>query len=293
MVEIIKKHVADVGRVPTNEELARLAKVSVGKAFVALDDYKNKVGDTSNDVVSDFLGSQYKEPLNYIQIALFIISGVTYLLSLYFTGLWFKSMFHIVIASAISFSMVTYMVISPSLIKKGYRLIIGFTFLLALFFSMGSTIAGQYNKTIENSETLETNNTDIFLILDTREVEALEYIEDIKKDKEVHENTIIELSKERIKNQAYIGTERNKIAEYNGKIEEQHLVLNNIRLEKSELLTKGIKTVKKVDFYSMLSELFNIKKTLIQFVVQVLPAIFIDVISALCFNLAIKRGKEC
>lgn len=293
MVDIIKKHLDDVGRLPTNEELARLARVSVGKAFVALDDYKNKMGDTSDDVVSSFLGSQYKEPLNYLTIALYILASVTYLLSLYFTGLWFKSMFHIVVASAISFSMVTYMVLAPSLIKKGYRLIIGFTFLVALFFSMGSTVAGQYNKTIANNETQETNNTDIFLILDTRELEALEYIEDIKKDKIVHETTILTLSKDRIKNQAYISTERNKIAEYNGKIEEQHLILNNIRAEKAELLTEGIKTVKEIDFYSMLSTLFGIKRTVLQFWVQALPAIFIDIISALCFNLAIKRGKEC
>jgi hypothetical protein len=237
MIDIIKKHVNDVGRVPTNEELARLARVSVGKAFVSLEEYKNLMGDNSNDVVESFLPSDKKIKPNYLTVMLFILSGATYLLSLYFTGLWFKSMFHIAIASAISFSMVTYMVIAPSLIKKGYTLIIGSTFLLALFFSMGSTIAGQYNKTMENVESNETNTTDIFLLLDTRELEALEYIKDIKKDKEVHETTILELSKERIKNQAYVATERNKIAKYNGDIENQKEVLKNIRLEKTKLLS--------------------------------------------------------
>lgn len=293
MREHIQKHLDDVGRLPTLEELSKIARVSKASAFLGLEEFrKEKEKVKAETVEGTTLTKDKSDSSKIIPLSLFILSGVTYILSLYFTGLWFKQMFNNFIAYSISFSMVTYMVISPSLLRKGYRVIIGSTFFIALIFSMGSTIAGQYNMTIVNNESSDTNNTLVFQSLKSEEQEILSYIEELKSDKEVHSNTIIKLSEDRIKNQVYIKTERNKISEYNKKIEVQKQLLKDNRAEQGSLLGEGVKTLSEVDFYSMLAELLDMNKENIRFIIQCLPAIFIDVISALCFNLGLKELKN-
>ena len=71
-----------------------------------------------------------------------------------------------------------------------------------------------------------------------------------------------------------------------------YISLYNVRDERNTMLNDGV-APERDDFYTFISKLVDKDKSMVEFFIAVLPAIFIDVISALCLNLAlfIRRKK--
>lgn len=230
-----------------------------------------------------------------LRVALFIVSGLTFMLSVYFTELWFGDTLHWIISYSMSLSLVVFMILSPTIVLyiKGFvKAPIYLSFAIALVFSMGSTVAGQYNKRSQAVDIVDTNNRALYSILEAEEADKVRRIEEMKQEKAIHLSTIQMLStseEARIENWQSIATERNKIEQYNLRIQQEEALLEGVRGNLKIELENGNtgETEVRVDFYTWIANLRNWKRSNVEFWISVLPAVFIDIISALCLNLAL------
>lgn len=275
------------GRLPSQVELSKELKLSPQIAIKALVAYTQE--KTTEKVQHKKEERKQSITIKVLRIALLCLSAMAFTLSVYFTGLWFSGRFHIIISGLISLSMVMFMVISPQTMRfitnpliKG---IVILSFSVALVFSMGSTIAGQYQKTSERIENLP-NKAYIFDQLLGNEQEIKDLIEDAQRDKAIHQSSIEMLSEteeSRVENWQQIATERKYIESFDQRIDKLREELANVRTNK---LDNGVIEEER-DFYSFISGLTGMEKSFTEFLVSSLPAIFIDIISALCLNLAL------
>ena len=291
--EFIDNFRENTGRLPSQVELSKQLKLSATDAVKILLQY-------SKEPPKHVKALRKFSKVTALRVVLIMVSLFTFILSIYFTGLWFKSMFNIFIAGLISVSMVSYMVISPQVtpyIKGIVKIPLWATFMIALLFSMGSTVAGQYNKITDGVDVTSVNDRTTYSILLREEHEKVQKILDLKEEKKFHEKTLQSLAsnaEDRKGNSAYIRTERNKVAEYNDFIEEEENRLLEIRSNIKEELKKGTVAVteERKDFYSWVADLLGMDKNIVEFWIAVLPAVFIDIISALCLNLALFIGEK-
>lgn len=232
---------------------------------------------------------------------LLFIATLTFALSVYFTGLWFTSMFNLVIAGAISVSMVSYMVLIPQAthyVKGIVKVPVWGTFVIALIFSMGSTVAGQYNQLTENVDIVETNDRATIQVLRAEESELLSSIEVDRDQQAFHQRTLEGLSatpEDRMENWQYINTERNMVNELGYEIEQKQRRIAKVREQILSELERGSTgaTVERVSFYLWLARIVGMEQSQVEFMVSALPAIFIDIIAALSLNVALQiRRKE-
>ena len=274
-------------RDPSVKEIAHKFNLSEKAAVQMVHEYnKGRKRETAERKVS---------AVPALRVALYVVSGFTFILSVYFTGLWFNSMFRPVIAYLISLSMVIYMVLSPTVARftKGFvKVPLYISFTIALVFSMGSTVAGQYNKLSKAVDIVDTNNRALYAILEAEESEKVSLIEEMKQEKAIHLSTIQMLStseEARIENWQSIATERNKIEQYNLRIQQEEALLEGVRGNLKIELENGNtgETEVRVDFYTWIASLRNWSRSGVEFWISVLPAVFIDIISALCLNLAL------
>lgn len=282
------------GRFPSQVELSKNLGLSPDRAIREL---VVSTGSTSPEETAPVKKERISAPL---VIGLLIIAALTFALSVYFTGLWFSSMFNIYIAGAISISMVSYMVLIPqaaSYVKGIVKVPLWATFMIALVFSMGSTIAGQYNQITEMVDVEEVNDRALLDVLQREEQDILASIAQDRIQQQFHQRTLESLSttaEERMENWQYINTERNMVNELGYEIEQREVRLAEVRKEIREELSRGSvgATVERVGFYSWLAGMLGLETSQVEFWVSALPAIFIDIIAALSLNVAlgIRRG---
>lgn len=232
-----------------------------------------------------------------LQIGLYAIAALTFVLSVYFTGLWFMSMFGLFIAGAISISMVSYMVLSPQAamrVKGLVQLPLWLTFGIALLFSMGSTVAGQYNQLTKSIDIENPAQRAVFSILKAEEQDLIEAISVDRDQQAYHQRTLESLAstaEDRMDNYQYVTTERNKVSMLASSIEDREERLNVVRDElRAEIRQGNIGvTVERDDFFGWLAILLGLGRDQVEFLIAALPAVFIDIIAALSLNLAIRQ----
>ena len=282
------------GRLPSQVEISKQLKLSPQAAVQSLIQYIKEPAKEQEKTVVKPVNIKRINTVVILKIILFMLSAMAFTLSVYFTGLWFSDKFHIVISGLISLTMVLFMVISPQVLRyvdnRSVKVVVYISFSIALLFSMGSTVAGQFNavtKRIEN----EPDKAYIFNQLLANEEEVQKLIEEAQKDKVIHQSTISLLSsteENRLKNWQSIATERKYIAVFDERIDGLREELKSVRNNKVD---NGIIEEKR-DFYLFISGLTGVEKSMIEFIISSLPALFIDIISALCLNLALYIGKE-
>lgn len=295
--EYISQFKKKTGRLPSQVEMTKELGISPQNAILAL--------TTSIDSPAPEKPKKEEEPKPtgglWLSRGLLFISAATFCLSVYFTGLWFTGMFNFVIAGAISVAMVSYMVLSPqaaSHVRGIVKIPLWATFIIALVFSMGSTVAGQYNKLTESVDVTEVSDRALLDLLSRQEDELTESITEDREQQRFHQRTLESLSdsaEARRENWSYIATERDKVAELAEAIEEKQNQLKEVREEIQQELQRdnvGV-TERRADFYTWLSGVVGLSRQQTEFLVSSLPAIFIDVIAALSLNLAlgIRRKK--
>jgi len=281
--DYILKFKKEKKRFPTATELATAFKISERTALHELSSFrttKPKPEPKKNKTVS------------FLRFFLILLSAMAFILSVYFTGSWFIGRFNIFIAGLISLSMVLFMVISPQVSRfissPIVKFILWISFTIALLFSMGSTIAGQYNRTTEARES-NRDTLSVYTEYETNEDEILFQIEETRVEKAIHQQTLEILSQtkeDRIENWQSIATERKYIDKFNEKIDRLTTELKAVRNNKMVELNNGIIEEKR-DFYSFISKLTGKEISVIEFIISALPAVFIDLIAALCLNLAL------
>jgi hypothetical protein len=286
-----KKH----GRTPTHLEVSRELGLSQPLAVKELMQFLKKESSPPTPQESS---SETDKPgrRNWLRLGLYLIAAITFILSVYFTGLWFMSMFGLFIAGAISISMVSYMVLSPQAAMRvvgAIKLPLWLTFGIALIFSMGSTVAGQYNKLTENVDLFHVSERATLDLLKTEEQQLVDGLVTYRDQQDFHQRTLESLTstaEDRMDNYQYAATERNKVAELTQLIGEREERLAAVREEILFEIKKGNigVTEERADFYSWLASLLGLTRAQVEFLIAALPAIFIDIIAALSLNLAIR-----
>ena len=183
------------GRLPSQVELSRELKLSANHALQALIQYTKEGGLTEKKEKEAVIRKD--RTIVLLKVFLVLLSTMAFILSVYFTGLWFYGKFSIFISGLISLTMVMFMVIAPQTLRfvenKLIKVVVVFSFTVAMVFSMGSTVAGQYRAITDKMET-QPDSSFVFKQLSSSEEELLELIEEAKADKEVHQSTISLLS---------------------------------------------------------------------------------------------------
>lgn len=294
--EFITRFRESTGRLPSQVELSKQLGISPQKAVSALIDYTAPEA-TSEPVSREEIAPARRAGRDFLSIGLFLVAAITFLLSIYFTALWFTSMFGLLVAGAISVSMISYMVLSPQVarsVKGVVKLPLWVSFTIALVFSMGSTVAGQYNQLTESVDVESVSERAVLDSLRTEESELLRAIQTDREQQAFHQKTLEELSataEDRMENWSYISTERNKVAELAQQIEERQDRVRKVREQiRSEIESGNIGvTEERDDFYSWLAGLLGLTREQMEFWISALPAVFIDIIAALSLNLAIRQ----
>ncbi len=307
--EYISRFKKKTGRLPSQVELTKNTGLSPDKAIQALVAEAQRAHRARNRVqppVKKALAPVQNPKVDHFRMAIFwgllFVAALTSGLSIYFTGLWFTSMFSFLIAGSISVSMVVYMVLSPQAVQyvKGFvKIPLWLSFAIALVFSMGSTVAGQYNKLTENVDIEATNDRVLLELLRQEESELLVSIEVDREQQKFHQTTLERLSEsaeDRMENSAFVWTERNMVNELGDEIAYKSERLVDLRNQIRAELESGSAgaTEERKDFYSWLAVLLKVEKNMLEFWVAALPAVFIDIIAALSLNIAlsIRRGKN-
>lgn len=280
------------GRLPSQVELSRELKLSANHALQALIQYTKEGGLTEKKEKEAVIRKDRTVVL--LKVFLVLLSTMAFILSVYFTGLWFYGKFSLFISGLISLTMVMFMVIAPQTLRfvenKLIKVVVVFSFTVAMVFSMGSTVAGQYRAITDKMET-QPDSSFVFKQLSSSEEELVELIEEAKADKEVHQTSINLLSStedSRLKNWQSISTERKYIEAFDNRIDELRTELAEVR---GQQMVTGTVTEKR-DFYYFISSLTGADQTIVEFIISALPAVFIDVVSALCLNLALFIGRR-
>lgn len=290
--EFITKFRKSTGRFPSQVELSKQLGISPQRAVSALIEYTEP---SSQEQIKPAPGAD----TDLLSVGLFVVAGMTFILSVYFTALWFRSMFNLFIAGVISVSMVSYMVLSPQVaqsVRGVVKLPLWTSFTIALVFSMGSTIAGQYNQLTESVDVVSVAERAVLDILRAEESELQEAIRVDREQQAYHQSTLESLTstpEDRIANQAYAATERFKVIELADQIAEREARLEVVRAQILEEIQDGNigVTEERDDFYSWLASLFGLTREQMEFWISALPAVFIDIIAALSLNLAIRSRR--
>lgn len=290
--EYIRNFRENTGRLPSQVELSKALKIS-SQAAIKLLMEATRITEKPKTVEEKPKVRVTK--VTVLKGGLFLVSGFTFILSVYFTGLWFRTMFHFIVAGLISVSMVTYMVLSPQVVRYATGFVkvpLFLSFLIALVFSMGSTIAGQYDKLSASVDLKGAQDRTVYDLLLQEERDLVAAIEEYRAEKAFHMETMQNLGnteEKRKENYGYISTERRKVEEYNTKIAEAEAKLSQVREElKEEALGGNTGVVEEQDdFFTWISGILRADKTMVQFWIYTLPAVFIDAIAAICLNLAL------
>lgn len=279
------------GRFPSQVETSKQLKISPNAAITAFSDYLKEHSHKKGTVKAE----KHRKDLTVgiLKGFLILLSAMAFTLSVYFTGLWFSDKFHIVISGMISLTMVLFMVISPQVLRyvnnPFVKAIVIVSFIIALLFSMGSTVAGQFNATTVIRESMKDVQS-IYTIYETREAELIDLINESKEDKLIHSEALINLSateEKRLDNWQQVATERKYIDQFNSRIDDFNAELREVRSKMNVELSTGI-VEKRRDFYSFIAGLMNTEDiSLVEFIISAMPSVFIDLIAALCLNLAL------
>lgn len=299
--EYIPKFKERHGRIPSQVELSKALGLGPETAMKALMVFSR--GEPVQHSEPQHNVETRNVPQLLIVVGLLCISALTFVLSVYFTALWFTQMFSIGIAGVISVAMVSYMVLSPqaALFVRGVvKVPLWATFGIALVFSMGSTVAGQYNQLTESVDVTAVTDRALLELLREQEDDLRSGIEEMREQQRFHQDTLESLSQtaeDRKENSSYIWTERNKVAELRSAIDADQERLASVQAEiRAELAEGNIgATEERDDFYTWVGGIVGMERSRMEFLVSALPAVFIDIIAALSLNLALsmrrKRGQ--
>lgn len=217
-------------------------------------------------------------------IFLYTIAGISAVISGYNSFLWFVTINQFIIAIGLALMLVSCSIIFPVIYKttkKSFYLILAY---IAIFLSVFTTIAGQYNNYSLRQEQLNNNkvtaniakSNTTQLILDESRLNTTKT--DLIQSKNLVENIIsVYVAKEwGIKNQQI---ELNKIQEDIKNIDTQ---LNDISAKKQFAISQEQQsTITRKEFHGFIAGIFNVNANIIELLIYCIFAIFIDIVCPL------------
>lgn len=237
--------------------------------------------------------------INFIfifKVFILIIGIISTFMSIYYTYIWFLVFLNPVFSILLSISMVGFSVISFESIllfynRRNYFLIVFFSFLwlVVIIFSMTSTLAGQYNKILENqSKNVDLNNDSLIMIIENIDYQITE-LQTEKNNKRVERGKLMEFlgNIKDFEDQNYKDLNYRIYLKNNDlkSIDEKLTILNNKKIKLLEENKIDFGKKQELDFYQWLSNILKVEKFVLQFFLSLFPALFIDIISSISFGL--------
>lgn len=172
-----------------------------------------------------------------------------------------------------------------------------FLYFIGIIYSVFTAISGQYNDYLINnkitieSKIEESTNVEKYKILQERKERYLFQIDDYNKQKISHRKIIEDLSQSPEKKFEYRNTWNSSLQAIES-INENINQLENQLIEIDNELIKSIKNkeTKTQNIFDWISNLFNISGDLLQFLISLFPAIFIDLVSPFAISFAFNKN---
>ena len=264
--------------------------------------------ETQKETLEKIIKKSVDVKILVLKIIILVIGSIATVMSIIYSMIWFLSMMDFFRAFLLSVCMVGFSVVAFEIIilfvenkQKLPAFIFSFLWLIVLLFSMISTIAGQYNqyhekKKNKEEESSKNNSYLIFQELNQKELLLTEEIKNRKTERDRIQKLLLEYDEEEkiAENERRILNHRKVIYSLNKEIEKLNADLFKIKDEKKILLEKeNVKEIVETDFYGWVSEIIKINPHIIQFILSIFPAVFIDMIAPLSFAVVLfYRRKE-
>ena len=257
-------------------------------------------------------------PVFIIQLFMGIIGTGATIISIYYTTVFLNEflpwIFSLMLSSImILFSISSFETIilffSQNIIKNLFvkhitTLIFILLWLVVTSFSIMSTVAGQYNKHIENiNNDLEKDKNSIeWASLIEQEKELKENLNNYREQIKSYNSIVSGINdlEERKENSKIWADTQYRIRITNKQINEAMENLKKIRENKKKHLQTSknivyISIERNLNFYEWIAKIFNISKDIVQFIMSLFPAVFCDFIApiglALCLFLNKDKGE--
>lgn len=166
-------------------------------------------------------------------------------------------------------------------------------YVMGIFYSIFTAVAGQYNDyLIQNKTTVEAKlnnaiNENKLQLLQQQKTSYENQIKNYEKQITAQQNIIDNLSQSPEKKWEYNNTWKNAVAlvnDCNSKIEQ---LQNKVAVIDEQIINSiTIETNESKNIYDWIAELFHIPASLIQFLISLFPAIFIDLVSPFAISFA-------
>jgi hypothetical protein len=237
--------------------------------------------------------------LLFYKIILILIFFGSITISGYYTMTWCRHYLHISLSVTIAAIMVIYSGIGPNLIYKLWKnknnfiaIISCLSWIIVLFFSMFSTVAGQYDKFIK----VELSQKDISersgAILNAQyenTEDMVDYLKERVRSLERQKTDLADLNRRLLSGPSSRNTavtleaNRNTLSKININIAEltsKIMALGEIK--NNTLIISESKEIKYESIFDWLSGIFKIRADILQLIISIWPAIFLDLIAPLC-----------
>lgn len=236
-----------------------------------------------------------------LKFVILVVGVIATYLSMLYSFRWFCNFLNVFNSflfsiAVVGFSVVAFEVIILCKQNDQYILVSVFSFLwiIVLVFSMLSTVAVQLSLEMQkeiNQEVMNIENDNEILLYEEYE----KRIEDIKIEIESKRKERQKLH-EFIDKTEFDNDYKNlnyRIFLKNKDIENLKKELNTLQNKAESLLKKGIKiqVKRKITFYEWLEKVFKINRAISRFVLQLFPAIFIDLIAPISFAIVLFYKK--
>lgn len=253
-----------------------------------------------------------------VQALMFATSAAAVFISIHFSKLWLDSFLSPGKSILLAMTMVFYATVAPQVsivffarrktgaVATGIGMLA--TSLLVTFFSMISTVAGQYDAFTVNTEerVVEVSESAVraaeWDLLKTEEAELVQRIADKQEEVDAAQRLLAEFDtlEERTEQGGvfYVNT-RNDLQRRNRELEDLRDQLSTNRAEQREALASGDTGYleetrpERRDFYTWVSGVVSLPPDRVQFWLSVFPAVFVDVIAplALAVGLFLTRRR--
>lgn len=294
-----------------------LLKELVEDNFLFLEDNQYKINKHDLYLLEHRKQKLENMPIIIIRIVMAVIGVFSAFMSVYYTSIWLFEFLNTILAILLSTVMVLFSVACFETIiilrrNKQHLLYSIFIFLwiIVLVFSITSTVAGQYNKRIENTNIQIIENTEniqknmLWEIYNDKETELVKLIEEKQTELEVVNNLLLQFNNLQLRQD--METEWLSSLTTKRKAEEQikqyRTELEELRQHKIDFLNTeegvGIIEETKIEdksFYVWIGEIIMVQPNLVEFWLAMIPACFIDIISPLAIAVAMflrRRNEE-
>lgn len=171
-------------------------------------------------------------------------------------------------------------------------------YFIGIFYSVFTAISGQYNDYLINNEITFSNKVEEITsfekydILQKRKERYLFQIDNYNKEKSSHQKIIDDLSQSPEKKFEYRNTWNNSLQA----IENINENIKQLELQISEIDNELIKSIKNKEtktknIFDWIADLFNISGDLLQFLISLFPAVFIDLVSPFAISFAFNKNN--